>query len=45
MYQSLYFLNLGRCFAFKMALNTRYRAYYPAETSMISTAAFIPWQR
>ena len=36
------FLNLGRCFAFKIALNKRYRPYYPAETSMILTAAFIP---
>ena len=36
------FLNLGRCFAFKIALNKRYRPYYPAETSMILAAAFIP---
>ena len=28
--------------AFKIALNKRYRPYYPAETSMILTAAFIP---
>ena len=36
------FLNLGRCFAFKIALNKRYKPYCPAENSMILTAAFIP---
>ena len=28
--------------AFKIALNKRYRPYYPAETSIFLTAAFVP---